>query len=379
MVIKLKIIFQFLGVLCIVSFFGINIKILNICFLQNLYSLSDLKHSIEAAKIIFKYLRMVFSLVNLKKNLKNIIVFFLIFLRFIRIFLNNVIFLWGILEVYKIIFIVYLFLNNFIVNWSRKEFLVYFGMVQLLRSVGLIFGLLISLDLWIVLMLLVKMGRFPLKDWVVKFFARRRLGAGFLFFSVNKVIPLIFFHDFLSFKVIFIFLVMLGKWVVSFLGILNSSNFLQVLGWSSIVRNGYFIFILGFNKKGYAYLRLFIYRVIFGLILYFLNRFNMGDKKKIKRILFILIILLFGVPPISMFLFKIVLFVSIIDYFSLFWIVLFVTMFFFLGVGYFVFFLNYSAGFLNMEFSKMINNSFLIFWLVVLFVLGVVIFFVVIF
>lgn len=147
MVIKLKIIFQFLGVLCIVSFFGINIKILNICFLQNLYSLSDLKHSIEAAKIIFKYLRMVFSLVNLKKNLKNIIVFFLIFLRFIRIFLNNVIFLWGILEVYKIIFIVYLFLNNFIVNWSRKEFLVYFGMVQLLRSVGLIFGLLISLDL----------------------------------------------------------------------------------------------------------------------------------------------------------------------------------------------------------------------------------------
>lgn len=279
---------------------------------------------------------------NVFNNFNYLLVLRLLVISCLGFFTFNVIFLWRLLEIYNIFFIVLIFLKNTRMNKVNFDFLVYFGVVQLLRRVGLLMGLLLRLDLWAVMMLLVKMGSFPLNDWVVNFFCNVDFFSGIFFFSVKKVLPLLFLHDFLSLNFLFSLLIILFNWVICFINILRSVRLRELIGWSSIVRNGYFLFILKSNKKGLVFFILLMYFFFLYLIYYFIKKFNFFNTPVSSRIvlLFLSVVILFGVPPISMFLFKVSFFVSVIQFYSFFWKIFFLLVFFFLGVGYFIFFLN---------------------------------------
>lgn len=111
---------------------------------------------------------------------------------------------------------------------------------------------------------------------------------------------------------------------------------------------GYFIYIVNEVNKGMVFISLLVYRFIFYFIIYLGNSFIFlsPEDKSYSNVLFLLIILLFGVPPFSMFLFKVTFFIGVISRFSLLWVIFFLFVFFFLGVRYFIFFLNFSL-FLN--------------------------------
>lgn len=127
------------------------------------------------------------------------------------------------------VFLVYIFLKRKMLVSSRQSFVVYFGMVQLFRRIVLIFGLILSLDLLTSVRLLVKMGSFPMNEWVVNFFTNIKLMSGVLFFTLNKFLPLIFFHEFLSLNLMFCFLIILLNWIIRVVKIMVSQNFLEVV------------------------------------------------------------------------------------------------------------------------------------------------------
>lgn len=133
------------------------------------------------------------------------------FLTLIGFFVTKIILLWSILEIYNILFIVFVFLKKKVVGPTNVLHLVYFGVIQLFRSVGLLLGLFLDFNLMVLFSLLVKMGSFPLKDWVVKFFTNCHFLGGVMFFSVNKFLPLIFFNEFVEVSFSSVLLILVGN------------------------------------------------------------------------------------------------------------------------------------------------------------------------
>lgn len=287
-------------------------------------------------------------MLNFKYSIKNKVFFlFFIFLSLFSFRFSKLLILWCSLEIYTVLFVLFIFLKtkSLFFSFKYKNF-VLFGLINLFSSIGLLISLFISMDLLRTLFILVKIGRFPFKDWVVTFICDSTLASFFLFFSLNKIIPFVFFCDFISLRFFFILLVILLKWLTSFFYLLNSKSFLEVLCWSSIVRNGYFLLVIVENNNFYWLLSLIIYRFILFFILSCLSskqKFQNWSFLKFKLVslnLLICLILLFGVPPISMFLFKFLFFFSIVQKFSYLFLFFFVILFFSLGVFYFIFFLQ---------------------------------------
>ena len=76
------------------------------------------------------------------------------------------------------------------------------------------------------------------------------------------------------------------------------------------MRNGYFLVLARVDYSNVVLVSLFIYSCVLVLIF-----FNMDESYFFKGNFFI-IVLLFGIPPFSIFLFKVQFFIVMIEYFS---------------------------------------------------------------
>lgn len=246
---------------------------------------------------------------------------------------DNFLVLWGLLEVYGVFFLVLVFLNK---NSFNRNKIIYFGVVNLIRRLLLLSSILLDLSFLRVVGILAKMGSFPFKEWVVKFCSRVSPINSFLFFTLNKVLPLYMLREFLNFNLLFSLVILVANWVICFPNIMKSWQLIQVISWSSIVRNGYFLLLASVDLSGVVLISLLVYSMILFLVFY-----SMKDSYYFKGRFFI-IVLLFGVPPFSVFLFKVVFFVALMEFFSVFWVYFFSGIFFLLGVRYFSFFVKES-------------------------------------
>jgi hypothetical protein len=183
---------------------------------------------------------------------------------------------------------------------------------------------------------------------------------------LNKVIPLFMLREFIRFNVFFALGILIFNWVISFSHMLKSWQLIQLIGWSSITRKGYFLLLARIDFSNVVLVSLGVYRVF----LYFIFR-RMKESYYFKGNFFI-IVMLFGVPPLSIFLFKVSFFVVMMEFFSVFWVYLFSMIFFFLGIGYFSFFVKERFNlYMKVNYTSFFPSERKIWWVIFsVFVLG---------
>nr|YP_009391123.1 NADH dehydrogenase subunit 2 [Macrostomum lignano]ARW59245.1 NADH dehydrogenase subunit 2 [Macrostomum lignano]ATA64827.1 NADH dehydrogenase subunit 2 [Macrostomum lignano] len=286
-----------------------------------------------------------------------------LFLSFISISMNNAFFTWCILEVYSLIFLLFVFTSQYF--FENKNSFVYFGLLNLFFSVVLIFSLVNDIYFLSFLSLVGKMGSFPMMEWVINFVNNSSWEVSWYFFSVNKIIPVFFVFEYLNNNV---FLVLAYFFFNTFISIQNAflvNSFHSLISWSAIGGTGFFVFLVNFSSNFFLFLGLlFIYSLNLFVIFFNINNLNHY---------FWLIILLFGIPPFSMFVFKVSVFSVFINFYGIFLNYFFLFFFFFMGVSYFYFFFKESQNLLiqNTQFTFLGNFWF---FLVLFFCFSVLVF-----
>lgn len=256
---------------------------------------------------------------------------FLFFLKIIIKFQEKFFLVWVILEIYSLLFIYLLFCDKNIFGMGYS--FVYFGIVQLFSRIGFLTFYLLDLTFVSLLFLLSKMGRFPMIEWVIFFVKKKRLNKKWLFFSLKKIIPLYIIREFLNLSFFSVLIIFVLNFFLGVGGGFLAFSLLKLVSWSSIRRTSFFLLVGIVSSKIFFWLiSLLLYRLLLFLVFNKLTKVNFS--------LFILICLLFGVPPFSMFIFKFFLIFCFLNIFSLFLKYFFILFFFFFGFAYFVFFIR---------------------------------------
>lgn len=261
--------------------------------------------------------------------LNLVFLFSFLSLRFFIKFIRNLFLAWCILEVYSLGYLLYLFLLG---GPKVKKKLVYFGVLNLFVSVALVFSILFDYTLLGVLSLFFKVGGFPVVDWIIVFVKGLKSFSVWLFFSINKVIPLYFFSEFFKINY-FVFLVyFLFKLIYRLKGSLSSSNIFRLICWSSVGGTSFFILLVALKNSVLLWEWLLI---IYRIVLFKVFSFQQDPTKKE----FLIIFILFGIPPFSMFLLKVRVIIRLLlaERVLLFFLIVFLLISF--GSVYFVYYL----------------------------------------
>jgi hypothetical protein len=197
-------------------------------------------------------------------------------------------------------------------------------------------------------------------DWVIFFIKEKKFLVNWCFFSINKFIPFYIIREFLKISVYFLFIIFFFNFFFRVIGALSSFSFLNLISWSSVGGNSFFLLLLVLGKKLFFWEFLL---VLYRLILYII----FSNSEKFSFSMFVLVCLIFGFPPISMFVFKGVLILGLFGLFNIFFQSIFILFFLLFGLRYFIFFYRESNSFfLKIYF---LNNSFFLKIFIVLFFL----------
>lgn len=148
--------------------------------------------------------------------------------------------------------------------------------------------------------------------------------------------------------------------VFSFQNAFQAQNILQIIGWSSIGSTRFFILLIEIKKNIFnVFLVFFIYSIILWVIFF--------NSSNIKKNTFLIMVILFGVPPISMFIFKVYFLMQFLIL-NILWYYLILLSFFLFGVSYFIFFIRERNNilFLNKNLNKIKIFIFLFFLFIVI-------------
>lgn len=210
----------------------------------------------------------------------------------------------------------------------------------------------------IFLSLLTKVGGFPLLDWLIEFLRRLYYVESWLFFSLKKFIPFYIMDQYVKKTFFIIFLFFFFNLIFRFKGVFKSKNFFELISWSSV--GGLSFFILNLTYWNFIFVWEIIL-IIYSFLLYYL--FYTIFKKNENKFFFILF--LFGLPPFSMFLFKIRILLRFLSLFSIFWNYIFIFIFWGFRLRYFIIFLKESKNYIFFTFSlkKIILVTFIFFFI----------------
>lgn len=251
---------------------------------------------------------------------------------------------WCILETYTLIFLVFLF--SFRGKGINKSALIYFGIINLFVSVLLIFRVLRDFSLLGIIRVLGKVGVFPIMEWVILFLKNLKWFRGWLFFSVNKLIPFYLLSEFLNPGLKFLILFFFLKTFYSLCGAIRRVSFTGLIRWSSVGRTGFFLFLITFRDKVIQWERLLL---LYSAILFTL--FLRLSSLKLKE--FLIRAILFGFPPVSLFLFKAYLFLIFVERFGLFWRYFFLSIITGFGVAYFLIYARERQNFILISWKSL--------------------------
>lgn len=273
-------------------------------------------------------------------------------------FQEKVLLVWIFLEVYSLLFILFIFLKKtfFLGGFS----FVYFGLLQMFSRIGFFFFFLKDFGIVCLIFILGKIGSFPMLDWVIFFIKENKFLVNWCFFSIKKFIPFYIIREFLKISVYFLFIIFFFNFFFRIIGALSSFSFLNLISWSSVGGNSFFLLLLVLGKKLFFWeFLLVLYRIILYIIF--------SNSEKFSFSMFVLVCLIFGFPPISMFVFKGVLILGLFGLFNIFFQLIFFLFFLFFGLRYFIFFYRESNSFFLKVYF--LNNSFFLRVFIVLFLL----------
>ena len=275
-------------------------------------------------------------------------VFFI--LKIVVKFFNKLFLRWCLLEVYSVIYLLYIFLcGRFYV---KKNSFVYFGIIKIFVRVIFIFSILKDYSLLALLSILVKLGRFPMLEWVIKFITTLGWFEGWLFFSLNKFIPFYILSEFIKIKIFWVLVYFIIKLYFRINGSINSFSFVKLISWSSIGRTRFFVLLLTFVSRVFSWETLFLIYTFILLVLF-------NNSSKLRRNDYILTLILFGIPPFSMFLFKVNLLVEFFVKYGLLWNYFFILFIGIFGIIYFYIYLKESYKFFIVPYTSALSLKFL--------------------
>lgn len=244
--------------------------------------------------------------------------FFFIFLIpfFSFLFVDNLFFLWLMIEIQTLFFMLYIW--NSSINTNN---ILYFLVIQMFCSGILFFFIYVSctrlgifyFEVLFQLILFFKIGLFPFQGWALWFCDTVSYSVFFLFLTGTKIIPLLILRESNNHAYIWLFLFNI---FFSSIFVFFSVSYTNILFFSSIFITSLLV-LIGFSRSmDVLFLLFLVYSVLIFLVIMFIpfSSINMLDiiGKNLSVFLFILVMSMVGIPFSIGFLLK-VLFLQIVN------------------------------------------------------------------
>nr|AAS77046.1 NADH dehydrogenase subunit 2 [Aleurochiton aceris] len=247
-------------------------------------------------------------------NFKLWFSFMLFYLSLISLFCNNWLAVWMVMEV-NVLFLMGIL--SLTCGYESSSTIMKYFIVQLIISLvfltfilSLLFNIFMSVNLWIMIVLMAKLGLFPFHFWMIMILSKIDWTGFFMMSTFYKLPSLMYTHW--TFELLTLSLVVISSsFVGSFLG-LNNIFIQKLLGYSSLSHLSWLLLSLSLSVQMFS-----VYMVSYTIILltlslmfnylniYYINQFKFFSRSTFTLFMLVFVILsLMGFPPFMGFVVK---------------------------------------------------------------------------